>query len=135
MPESLKNIDMRRELLLKRLKYDIPNRVTQALKEDLGGQVNPQMDITSQLFPQNQHIFAEIITRRKRHFLWESLVRRSFYSIRSKDHHHLVGQRRRSFKNQSNFMPTLWACVYFTFWRTDGLKFFTNAFWCCYQSQ
>lgn len=81
MPESLKNIDMRRELLLKRLKYDIPNRVTQALKEDLGGQVNPQMDITSQLFPKNQHIFAEIITRENGIFCGKAWLEEVFIQL------------------------------------------------------
>ncbi|WP_158380046.1 carboxylating nicotinate-nucleotide diphosphorylase [Candidatus Williamhamiltonella defendens] len=84
MPNRLKNTNIRRKLLLERLKYDIPSRVTDALKEDLAGQVNPQLDLTSQLFSQNQHVSAEIITRENGIFCGKAWLEEVFIQLDSK---------------------------------------------------
>ena len=49
MPPRRYNPDHRREALLERINMDIPASVAHALKEDLGGDVNADKDITAQL--------------------------------------------------------------------------------------
>ncbi len=53
----------RRQLLLERIEKDIPETVTRALQEDLGGSVALDRDITALLLPANQLAEAKIITR------------------------------------------------------------------------
>ena len=53
----------RRQLLLKRIEHDIPEAVTHALREDLGGEVAANRDITALLLPADQMAEAKIITR------------------------------------------------------------------------
>ncbi|ATW22566.1 hypothetical protein BJP44_05655 [Candidatus Williamhamiltonella defendens] len=43
--------------------------------------MNPQMDITSQLFPKNQHIFAEIITRENGIFCGKAWLEEVFIQL------------------------------------------------------
>lgn len=57
------SINFRRRALLERLKKDIPHRVAQALREDLGGTASLESDITSQLLPIDKQVEATIITR------------------------------------------------------------------------
>lgn len=57
------NPDSRREALLERISVDIPDAVSRALSEDLGGEVDPQNDITAQLLPAGSQSHASIITR------------------------------------------------------------------------
>ncbi|UAJ65117.1 carboxylating nicotinate-nucleotide diphosphorylase [Candidatus Schneideria nysicola] len=56
----LKNID-RTNKLFERMKKDIPRIVNIALREDLGGNLNLQSDITSLLLSKKQHVKAKII--------------------------------------------------------------------------
>lgn len=51
MPPRRYNPDHRRDALLERINLDIPESVAQALREDLGGEVNADNDITAQLLP------------------------------------------------------------------------------------
>lgn len=46
-----------------RLQFDISRVVSDALKEDLGGQLDASLDITAQLIPENQTSVATVITR------------------------------------------------------------------------
>ncbi|MBU9812710.1 carboxylating nicotinate-nucleotide diphosphorylase [Rahnella sp. C60] len=55
--------ESRRAQLLERIQNDIPSLVTQALGEDLGGEVNANNDLTAQLLPQDKQANATIITR------------------------------------------------------------------------
>ncbi len=50
MPPRRYNPDDRRDALLERINLDIPAAVAQALREDLGGEVDAGNDITAQLF-------------------------------------------------------------------------------------
>lgn len=54
MPPRRYNPDHRREALLERINMDIPASVSHALKEDLGGDVNADKDITAQLLPKRR---------------------------------------------------------------------------------
>lgn len=53
----------RRTELLDRINQDIPQSVSQALREDFGGDTDPQADITARLLPQDHLADAVIITR------------------------------------------------------------------------
>ena len=61
MPPRRYNPDHRRDALLERINRDIPASVAQALKEDLGGDVNADNDITAQLLPKETRSHAVII--------------------------------------------------------------------------
>ncbi|NDJ58909.1 carboxylating nicotinate-nucleotide diphosphorylase [Enterobacteriaceae bacterium 4M9] len=63
MPARRYNPDSRREALLERISVDIPDTVSRALSEDLGGEVDPQNDITAQLLPAESQSHANVITR------------------------------------------------------------------------
>ncbi|HEI8866874.1 TPA: carboxylating nicotinate-nucleotide diphosphorylase [Serratia odorifera] len=63
MPSRRYNADSRRSELLARIEHDIPYAVAQALREDLGGEVNADRDITAQLLPADKQAQATIITR------------------------------------------------------------------------
>ncbi|NKI75243.1 carboxylating nicotinate-nucleotide diphosphorylase [Dickeya sp. CFBP 2040] len=55
--------EQRQAELLSRIEQDIPISVQLALREDLGGDVNPEHDITAQLLPAETAANAVIITR------------------------------------------------------------------------
>ncbi|VEI16477.1 Nicotinate-nucleotide pyrophosphorylase [carboxylating] [Serratia plymuthica] len=63
MPTRRYDADSRRTELLERIESDIPYAVAQALREDLGGEVNADRDITAQLLPADKLAEATIITR------------------------------------------------------------------------
>ena len=63
MPPRRYNPDYRRDALLERINLDIPTAVAQALREDLGGEVDANNDITAQLLPENTRSHATVITR------------------------------------------------------------------------
>ncbi|WP_038905650.1 MULTISPECIES: carboxylating nicotinate-nucleotide diphosphorylase [Dickeya] len=55
--------EQRQAELLSRIEHDIPASVQQALREDLGGEANPEHDLTAQLLPNDTVASAVIITR------------------------------------------------------------------------
>ncbi|MFZ1874894.1 MAG: carboxylating nicotinate-nucleotide diphosphorylase [Chania sp.] len=63
MPTRRYSADSRRTALLERIESDIPYTVAQALREDLGGEVDAERDITAQLLPADKQAEATIITR------------------------------------------------------------------------
>lgn len=63
MPTRRYSADSRRTALLERIESDIPYTVAQALREDLGGEVDTERDITAQLLPPDQQAEATVITR------------------------------------------------------------------------
>lgn len=58
MPPRRYNPDTRRDELLERINLDIPGAVAQALREDLGGTVDANNDITAKLLPENSRSHA-----------------------------------------------------------------------------
>lgn len=62
MPPRRYNPDDRRDALLERINLDIPAAVAQALREDLGGEVDAGNDITAQLLPADTQAYATVIT-------------------------------------------------------------------------
>lgn len=54
--------DSRRQALIKRIESDIPDSVALALKEDLGGEIDADRDITAQLLPADTQADAQVIT-------------------------------------------------------------------------
>lgn len=63
MPPRRYNPDHRRDALLERINSDIPASVAHALREDLGGDVSADNDITAQLLPKETRSHAVVITR------------------------------------------------------------------------
>ena len=63
MPTRRYSADTRRAELLERIENDIPYAVSLALREDLGGEVDADRDISAQLLPNDREATATIITR------------------------------------------------------------------------
>ncbi|MDU6409777.1 MAG: carboxylating nicotinate-nucleotide diphosphorylase [Yersiniaceae bacterium] len=63
MPTRSYSAESRRTELLNRIQHDIPDLVAQALREDLGGDVDADRDLTAQLLPADTQAEATIITR------------------------------------------------------------------------
>ncbi|WP_237929897.1 carboxylating nicotinate-nucleotide diphosphorylase [Buttiauxella sp. S19-1] len=81
MPPRRYNPDRRRDELLERINLDIPQAVSQALREDLGGDVNPQNDITAQLLPEEHCSHAVVITRENGVFCGKRWVEEVFIQL------------------------------------------------------
>lgn len=73
MPPRRYNPDHRRDALLERINSDIPASVAHALREDLGGDVSADNDITAQLLPKETRSHAVVITRESGGFLRQTL--------------------------------------------------------------
>ena len=85
MPPRRYNPDHRRDALLERINLDIPNAVAQALREDLGGEVNAQNDITAQLLPEKTQSHAIVITREDGVFCGKRWVEEVFIQLAGDD--------------------------------------------------
>ncbi|MCE0813689.1 carboxylating nicotinate-nucleotide diphosphorylase [Buttiauxella sp. S04-F03] len=81
MPPRRYNPDRRRDELLGRINLDIPAAVSQALREDLGGDVNPNNDITAQLLDADHRSHAVIITREDGVFCGKRWVEEVFIQL------------------------------------------------------
>ncbi|MFP2507801.1 carboxylating nicotinate-nucleotide diphosphorylase [Enterobacteriaceae bacterium RIT711] len=81
MPPRRYNPDRRRDELLDRINLDIPEAVCQALREDLGGDVNPNNDITAQLLDADHRSHAVIITREDGVFCGKRWVEEVFIQL------------------------------------------------------
>lgn len=81
MPPRRYNPDRRRDELLDRINLDIPTAVSQALREDLGGDVNPNNDITAQLLDADHRSHAVIITREDGVFCGKRWVEEVFIQL------------------------------------------------------
>lgn len=75
------NQDQRREALLERLTLDIPLAVSQALREDLGGKIDANNDITAQLIPEHNRSHAVVITREPGVFCGKRWVEEVFIQL------------------------------------------------------
>lgn len=80
--------DSRREALLGRIKDDIPPTVEQALREDLGGEVAPENDITASLLPENILSHAVVISREPGIFCGKRWVEEVFIQLGNKTQIH-----------------------------------------------
>ncbi|KAA1049699.1 carboxylating nicotinate-nucleotide diphosphorylase [Pseudocitrobacter sp. 73] len=85
MPPRRYNPDHRRDALLERINLDIPNAVAQALREDLGGEVNADNDITAQLLPAETRSHAVVITREDGVFCGKRWVEEVFIQLAGDD--------------------------------------------------
>lgn len=81
MPPRRYNPDRRRDELLERITLDIPLAVSQALREDLGGEVDPDNDITAQLLPPENMAHAVVITRENGVFCGKRWVEEVFIQL------------------------------------------------------
>lgn len=81
MPPRRYNPDRRRDELLERITLDIPQAVATALREDLGGDVDPKKDITAQLLPENHTSHAVVITREDGVFCGKRWVEEVFIQL------------------------------------------------------
>jgi nicotinate-nucleotide pyrophosphorylase (carboxylating) len=75
--------DSRRQALIKRIESDIPDSVALALKEDLGGEINADRDITAQLLPADTQADAQVITREAGVFCGKRWVEEVFIQLGS----------------------------------------------------
>lgn len=81
MPPRRYNPDLRRDALLKRIELDIPAAVAHALREDLGGEVDANNDITAQLLPAENSAHAVVITREEGVFCGKRWVEEVFIQL------------------------------------------------------
>lgn len=81
MPPRRYNPDRRREELLKRISLHIPESVSVALREDLGGDIDPHKNIIAQLLPENHISHAVIITRENGIFCGKRWVEEVFIQL------------------------------------------------------
>lgn len=75
------NPDHRRDVLLDRINHDIPQIIAAALREDLGGEVDANNDITAQLLPEDQQSHAVVITRESGVFCGKRWVEEVFIQL------------------------------------------------------
>lgn len=75
------NPDHRRDVLLDRINHDIPQIIAAALREDLGGEVDANNDITAQLLPEDQQSHAVVITREAGVFCGKRWVEEVFIQL------------------------------------------------------
>jgi len=73
--------DSRRQVLIKRVESDIPDAVALALKEDLGGEIDADRDITAQLLPADTQAHAQVITRENGVFCGKRWVEEVFIQL------------------------------------------------------
>lgn len=85
MPPRRYNPDYRRDALLERINLDIPAAVAQALREDLGGEVDANNDITAQLLPEDMRSHATVITREDGVFCGKRWVEEVFIQLAGDD--------------------------------------------------
>lgn len=78
--------DSRRAELLNRIEDDIPPVVAQALREDLGGEVDPDRDITAGLLPAGAQSHAVVITREPGIFCGKRWVEEVFIQLGNQTH-------------------------------------------------
>ena len=81
MTQRRYNPDSRRAALLARIEDDIPDSVAQALREDLGGEVNADNDITASLLPADKQAQATVITREAGVFCGKHWVEEVFIQL------------------------------------------------------
>ncbi|MCK1969491.1 MULTISPECIES: carboxylating nicotinate-nucleotide diphosphorylase [Franconibacter] len=81
MPPRRYNPDHRRDALLERINLDIPQTVALALREDLGGDINADNDITAQLLPSESCSHAVVITREEGVFCGKRWVEEVFIQL------------------------------------------------------
>lgn len=75
--------DSRHQALIKRIECDIPDSVALALKEDLGGEIDADRDITAQLLPADTQADAQVITREAGVFCGKRWVEEVFIQLGS----------------------------------------------------
>ncbi|WKW41727.1 carboxylating nicotinate-nucleotide diphosphorylase [Kosakonia cowanii] len=85
MPPRRYNPDLRRDALLKRIELDTPAAVALALREDLGGEVDANNDITAQLLPPENRSHAVVITREEGVFCGKRWVEEVFIQLAGDD--------------------------------------------------
>lgn len=85
MPHRRYNPDHRRDALLERINLDIPAAVALALREDLGGEVDANNDITAQLLPADDRAHAVVITREDGIFCGKRWVEEVFIQLAGDD--------------------------------------------------
>ncbi|AIR02866.1 carboxylating nicotinate-nucleotide diphosphorylase [Pluralibacter gergoviae] len=85
MPPRRYNPQSRRDALLERINLDIPADVAHALREDLGGEVKADNDITAQLLPADTQSHAVVITREDGVFCGKRWVEEVFIQLAGDD--------------------------------------------------
>lgn len=81
MPIRSYSMESRRAELLDRIQHDIPLSVAQALREDLGGEVDANRDLTAQLLPADKQAHGTVVTREAGVFCGEAWVKEVFQQL------------------------------------------------------
>jgi len=81
MPTRSYSMESRRAELLDRIQHDIPLSVAQALREDLGGEVDANRDLTAQLLPADKQAHATVLTREAGVFCGKAWVNEVFQQL------------------------------------------------------
>ncbi|MEG3135241.1 carboxylating nicotinate-nucleotide diphosphorylase [Rouxiella sp. T17] len=81
MPTRSYSMESRRAELLDRIQHDIPLSVAQALREDLGGEVDANRDLTAQLLPADKLAHGTVLTREAGVFCGEAWVNEVFQQL------------------------------------------------------
>ncbi len=89
------NPDRRRDVLLERINLDITDAVAHSLREDLGGEVDANNDISAQLLPQDARSHAVVITREDGVFCGKRWVEEVFIQLAGDDVNITARGRRR----------------------------------------
>ena len=76
--------DQRHQALIKRIEQDIPEAVSLALQEDLGGEIDADRDITALLLPAEKQAVAQVITREPGVFCGKRWVEEVFIQLGNK---------------------------------------------------
>jgi len=76
--------DQRHQALIKRIEQDIPEAVSRALQEDLGGEIDADRDITALLLPAEKQAVAQVITREPGVFCGKRWVEEVFIQLGNK---------------------------------------------------
>ncbi|MDR8325436.1 nicotinate-nucleotide diphosphorylase, partial [Acinetobacter baumannii] len=74
-----------RDVLLERINLDITDAVAHSLREDLGGEVDANNDISAQLLPQDARSHAVVITREDGVFCGKRWVEEVFIQLAGDD--------------------------------------------------
>lgn len=85
MPPRRYNPEHRRAALLDRINLDIPASVAHALREDLGGEISADNDITALLLPADTQSHAVVITREAGVFCGKRWVEEVFIQLAGDD--------------------------------------------------
>lgn len=120
------NPDRRRDVLLERINLDITDAVAHSLREDLGGEVDANNDISAQLLPQDARSHAVVITREDGVFCGKRWVEEVFIQLAGDDVNITARGRRRCGQSRPAAVRIGRPVAYSAHRRTHGAELCAN---------